>query len=338
MKRTNEVVYKPNQTIMIVNGEITVTQRKAYNVILHKAWNELKTDKNKILFEFNISELKGKAGIKATNNVELKNNIRKLKNIETEIIKENGDWSIFNLISQADKRDDVLEIQLPEKIRQALIANEYYTTLDLLTLRSLEGKYAVILYEMAIRYQKTQIPEMTIEELKLLTGTEKKKSYDNFYNFEKKVLKPAIVEINEKTDILLDYDTKTRGNKVIGVKFIIRFKEKQIKTPKQIDESIHELLNKFKKATGEEFPDDILRSLIDEKGFDCINLYFSNIDKFTYTNPIAFFTIAIKKEYEIPKRKKSLKQKVPQSNNFEQRKYDDEFFDSLYENVGIGIK
>lgn len=223
MQKRKDLVYKPNQTIMISNGEISLTQRKAYNVILQKAWNELKINKDQTSFQYNISELKEKAGIKATDNKRLKTDIARLKNIDVENVKENGDWSIFSLISSARKRNDVLEVELPIQVREALIDNTYYTTLDLLILKGLERKYSVILYEMAIRYNKRQIPEMTIEEFRALTGTDKKKSYNDFGLIRQKILTPALEEINSnKTDILLDYKTTNRGKKTLTIKFTVK--------------------------------------------------------------------------------------------------------------------
>lgn len=210
---------------MITNGDITTSQRKTYNVLLHDARKQVKENPNKILFYFSLSDLKDRARIHATNNVELKRNLDKLRFISVETVHENGDWCAFNLLSQVEKKGEGLEIQLPEKIRQALISNDYYTTLDLMVIKNLQGKYAVILYEFAMRYNKVQLPELTLQEFRELTGTEKIKSYDNFNNNEVKVIKPAIKEINEKTDIKMSYETIKPGRSVTGIKFKVSLKK-----------------------------------------------------------------------------------------------------------------
>ena len=92
-----DVVYKPNRTIMITGQDISVLQRKVYNVMLHEAQQELKKDKSKILFLMSISKLKDKAGIHASNNVHLKKSIDKLRFMGVETVYENGDWLVFNL-------------------------------------------------------------------------------------------------------------------------------------------------------------------------------------------------------------------------------------------------
>ena len=234
MSKNKELLHKPNQTIMITNGEITVSQRKTYNVILHDARKQLKENPNKILFYFSIADLKDRAGIHATNNKELKKNLDKLRFIGVETIHENGDWCAFNLLAQVEKKGDGLEIQMPEKIRQALIDNSYYTTLDLLIMKNLQGKYAVILYEFAMRYHKKQLPELSLEEFKELTGTTETKSYSNINNLKTYVIEPAIEEINEKTDIRLSYKEIKTGTKTTSLKFKVVL-NKSIKNTEEIE-------------------------------------------------------------------------------------------------------
>ncbi len=217
IKGKKELVHKPNETIMITNKEITIVQRKAYNVILYQAQQMVKQNPNQILFKFSIADLKEKAGINATNNVELKKSIERLKDIKIETVYENRDWSIFSLIAQAEKIDKHLEIQLPEKIRQALLENNYYTTLDLMIIKNLQGKYAIILYEFAVRYQKVKLPELSIQEFRKLTGTDE--VYKDFGILRLKTIEPALAEINEKTDIIMRYEVIKTGRSITSIKF-----------------------------------------------------------------------------------------------------------------------
>jgi len=229
MSDEKEIVYKPNRTTMITSGEISVLQRKVYNVMLHQAQRELKKDNSQILFLMSLAKIKDQAGIHASNNVHVKKSIDKLRFTGVETVYENGDWLVFNLIAQARKQGDLLEIQFPEFIRQSLITNTYYTTLDLMIIKQLQGKYAVILYEMAMRYHKKEIPELTIEEFRKLTGTLSIKSYNNFGANREKVIVPAIKEINKKTDIELSYDPiqKIGSRSVTAIKFFVKKKKQE---------------------------------------------------------------------------------------------------------------
>jgi len=68
--------------------------------------------------------------------------------------------------------------------------------------------------------------------------------------------------------------------------------------------------------------------LVDNVPIDTIKLYLDNWSKFTPgKNPVGFFINACVEKYDIPK---MIHNKPIQSMNYEQREYDDEFFDSLY--------
>ena len=59
---------------------------------------------------------------------------------------------------------------------------------------------------------------MTLDEIKTnagLTG-----SYSDWRNFKQKVIDPAVLAINTKTNISLDYETIKRGNKTYAIKFL----------------------------------------------------------------------------------------------------------------------
>lgn len=340
MKNDKDLVHKPNQTIA-VKKDITNVQRKAYNVILQKAWFDLKNNKNQRDFLFKISELKEKAGIGTTENKRLKLCLEELADIKVETFDDKDNWGFFHLISRVKKTDDMLLIELSGEITDALYKNNYYTTLDLLTIRSLKGKHSVPLYEMALRYNKVQIPEMPIDELRILTGTDKKKSYDNFSNFEIKVLIPAVNEINAVTDILLSYEPITRGRKTIALKFDIKTKTDKFNEPKQLQgqidieyHKINMLAKLFYEETGVEFPVNNLKELVEVNGYDTVREYFSNAKRFNYTKtPVGFFIKAIKESYKIPEQMRNpQKNKAPQKSNYEQRKYEKGYLDSLYDN------
>ena len=352
MNDKKELVHKPNQTIMITNGEISVVQRKAYNVILHQAQKQVKANPNQILFNFVIADLKEKAGIKATDNWHLKKDIEKLREISVETIHNNGDWTIFSLIAQAKKKKDFLEIQLPEEIRQALILNDYYTTLDLMIIKNLEGKYAVILYELAMRYHKKQIPELAVKEFKELTGTTNTSSYVDFNNIRKKIIEPAINEINEKTDIKMSYEAIKTGRKVTAVKFLISTKEKQnnIENEKEIEiieekeysGAVRELFKLLPEKEQIENRKNELEKLLKEHSVDYLKADIEYTKNKAKTDFWAYFLKSIKSGHfssaelekkKIAEEKKKLRAELEEKERIEREKKATEEFKKSLENM-----
>lgn len=335
----NQLFKKPNQAILITNGDITATQRKAYNGILYKAYNLLKDDPNLNLFEFTVSEIKKLAGIKGNDNWHTKKDLEALKKVEVDIVRDKKNWDMFNLIAWVGRKDDKVVIQLPEPVRRELIDCNFYTTLNQLILKTLTGKYAIILYEIAIRYHKVQIPEMTLEELRELTGTQNKKSYHNFAKFNQAVLTPAIDEINEKTDIEVAYELKRQGIKVISVKFNIKKNKNdnvtEISCNDYCSDQILELASFFKSTTGFNIDLNLLKGLVNEYGVDKIYKYIYNYSKFSFSKDknIDFktnsFMKAIRETWEIP----VFKSKIPHNMDFDQRTYTETEYEQFYSNT-----
>ena len=70
------------------------------------------------------------------------------------------------------------------------------------------------------------IPEMTINEFKIKLGLKdpkgrKKEKYKEFSDFRKKVLEPAKQQINDLTDITIDYVLSKRGRSYYWIKFLL---------------------------------------------------------------------------------------------------------------------
>lgn len=74
--------------------------------------------------------------------------------------------------------------------------------------------------------------------------------------------------------------------------------------------------------------------LLSQKGESIIRSYLDNWSKFngSKNNVVGYFIDMVTKEYDIPKSVNGKQNKPEQSTNFEQRVYDDDYFESLYEN------
>ncbi|MCC5911839.1 MAG: replication initiation protein [Clostridiaceae bacterium] len=96
---------------------------------------------------------------------------------------------------------------------------EMFTQYQLKNVLSLKGSHTLRLYELLKQYEKIKRREFEVKEIKELLGVDE--GYSRFYDFEKYVLKPAKTEINEKTDIWIDYEKIKEGRKIAKLKFEI---------------------------------------------------------------------------------------------------------------------
>lgn len=121
------------------------------------------------------------------------------------------------------KGKGTINIILSKRLREYLIGlSKNFTQYELYNIMALKSKYAIRLFEIFKSYEYQKYREIEIEELKEIICA---KSYKNFADFKKRVLEPAINEINEYTDLNVSYGTILKGKKVVKIKFMIEAKK-----------------------------------------------------------------------------------------------------------------
>jgi plasmid replication initiation protein len=98
------------------------------------------------------------------------------------------------------------------------------------------------LYELLKQYKQIGKRELEIDELKRKMYIDEKYSFIG--NLKQRVVDPAVKEINETSDIIVDYSQKKRGRKIVSFIFIIRDNE----STKTKQEKIRESLDKLDKG------------------------------------------------------------------------------------------
>ena len=112
-----------------------------------------------------------------------------------------------------------------------LIDTGNYTQFHLLEILSLKSKYSLMLYRLSKSFQHLGGFGDTVNEFKKYFGREK----NDWNQFNQKYLKPAVEEINEKTDMKLTVNTHRRGKSVSEVYIIVEEKRKFIDKPEKED-------------------------------------------------------------------------------------------------------
>ena len=102
-----------------------------------------------------------------------------------------------------------------------------FTAYDLLNVSGFSNSYSFRIYELAIKMKNMQNPILSLEEIRRILQLENK--YKEFKDFNKRVLKPSVVDINTKSDILLEIEPIKCGRKIVALKFNIAVKKSLIK-------------------------------------------------------------------------------------------------------------
>ena len=162
-----------------------------------------------------------------------------LTNKKIYIQKEDGSWEFLVLVPTAKyiaKTGTVL-MRLNEDAKPYLLQlRDMFTSFELSNILNLKSKYSIRIYQLMKSHSYRKELIITLDDLKyrLSLDDKKQKSYRLFSNVSERVLKPAMKEINDKTDITIDYETIKQGRKIYALRFKIKDKQKVIINPKEI--------------------------------------------------------------------------------------------------------
>lgn len=242
------ILFKPNQLIEITGAPLTNQGILAYDFILHKLQQE-NTD-NIIISATEIMD-----AINGNRNFQdLYLYLDSLQKIRIESKDSKGKlWGAFNLLSEYKKLENGIFVAIPPSIYKALETKEktkdnlYYTTIKLLEKRIFKCLYSLLFYDFFKKYENINIPTLTVEDIRQITGTIEK--YKEYKIFKAHVLKKALIEINKfETKFEYFFEEKKLGRKVNEIKFIRSEKSINDVTPEnQISEKLLKAMEKVRK-------------------------------------------------------------------------------------------
>lgn len=118
------------------------------------------------------------------------------------------------------KKEGRFEIVIHEKL-MPYVANlkRRYTTYQLVNIGAFTSTHTIRLYELLTQYKKIGEREIGLTQLKDWLQVPEK--YSLYANFRRRVLEPAIQEINEKSDLSVQFEPINRGKKIVGLMFSI---------------------------------------------------------------------------------------------------------------------
>jgi len=241
MKKNAVILQKPSGTIA-VRVDVTAEQRRLYNGLLWVAREIIKKNKDERHYSINLAELK-----KLLNKSEQDKNNDYYKDKMKELMQKIAEYNIltkdkrmsgaFVLVShilfEEDKetKETVVKFEIPEFVRERLVnpQDSLYANINLVVIRGLTSKYAIILYELVRDYQRSEIPVMEMKKFKEVFGIDKVNSYKRIDHLKSKVLDKAIEELNsnENIDFTVSYKLIRGGKAYKYIKFEVKPKPKQ---------------------------------------------------------------------------------------------------------------
>lgn len=137
-------------------------------------------------------------------------------------------------IAYVDNSATVELIFAPAIIPLVTRLEEQFTSYELKQVSGLSSAYAIRLYELLIAWRSTgKTPVIELSDFRQKLGV-LETEYNRMHDFKKRVLDPAIKQINEHTDITVKVEQHKTGRTISGFSF--KFKQKQqAKIEKPVD-------------------------------------------------------------------------------------------------------
>lgn len=104
------------------------------------------------------------------------------------------------------------------------------TSYDLKQISNLNSSYAIRFYELMIQFRSTGERWMKLDTLK--ERLQLQDQYPRFFDLKKRIIEPAITEINNATNLIVKWGVVKKGRVITGLNFEIKEKSKQVKLSK----------------------------------------------------------------------------------------------------------
>ena len=234
----NEVI-KASPAIQI-ESKITHLQRRAWNVLLANAYNELP---NRDIHRVGVAELAKKLGFNSHNEDYLKETLEALVDctVKWNILGKDKkeEWGVASLLAEARIRDGICIYAYPPYLRTRLYNPRIYTKFNLRLQNQFTSRYALILWEICFDYfdiarGRGETPFIPLGKFKELMGVGIE-DYPLFKELNRNVIKPAVKEVNTLTNFFIEVEQKRIGRRIGELKFkISRLKKLSSLEPTQM--------------------------------------------------------------------------------------------------------
>lgn len=224
LAKINEFV-KASPAIQI-QSKISLLQRRAWNVLLANAYNELP---NQEVHHVSMVELAAKLGFDSKNEDYLKATLKALVDckVEWNILDKDKveEWGVASLLAEARIKNGICTYAYPPYLRYKLYNPRIYTKLNLRLQNRFKSQYALVLWELCFDYFDTrrdqgETPYIPLDTFRDLLGIQSGE-YPAYSIFNRAVIKPALKEINKETGYHVELEQKRLGRRVGQLKFHI---------------------------------------------------------------------------------------------------------------------
>lgn len=224
LEQQSHLVVKDNDMIQRSRHSLSLTEQRVILFLISKI---KPTDNFLKPYKFTVSEFCGVCGLNdhtsGTYYSYIKDTIKELRDksfwVRIGTVEELFSWLDT---AKIDEADGTISITLSQSITPYLLGlKERFTSYELTNILAMRSNYSVRLYELLKSYSGLNSKGFTLDELRLRVDAS---VYTRFVDLKRRVIEPAVREINEFSDLTVKYEILKSGKKVTHVRFFIQEK------------------------------------------------------------------------------------------------------------------
>jgi hypothetical protein len=216
---------KKHNNAIHVGGDLSLVGRKLVNVLLLNAYDDLARVR---VHTIPVPLLCDLIGWESSGNIDsLKEALRQLATtpIEFDLFNRDGKptWDVTAMVAHARIEGGVCRYEYSEFLAGKLADPEMYSIINIGVYRDFKGAYSLALYENCLRFRGTESGSTgwwPIKTWRKVLGANAA-LYDEFKFFSNKVIKPAVAEIEAKSDLLVKPEYRREGRNVSEIRFLV---------------------------------------------------------------------------------------------------------------------
>ncbi len=211
-----------------IGADLTLYQRRAFNVLLFWAMPEMSHTSR---HEIDLEELAWGMGLeRASQRMQrLIENLDKMMDARVvwNLLDDKGDleeWESATLLPyvKVSRKTRKVVYEFTQAFQERVYNPNEFAEIALRMQRVFRSEHALALYENSRRFLvQGETPWIPIDTFRTLMGVSGKPYYDEYKYLNARLIKPAMQQINECSDIQLQLKTKRRSRTVAEIKFLV---------------------------------------------------------------------------------------------------------------------
>jgi len=295
---------KKNVAAIHISGKLSLLQRKLSNVLLLNAYDTLTSATTHTIDARTLAMM---VGYNSNDFDTLRASLRALAETvaEWDMLDEQGrqEWGVSSLLSFAKLKSGVCEYAYSPALAQKLYDPKIYALINVQIQRNFSSGHGLALYENCYRFVRTgSTGWWTLDVFRKLMGVDGSDYYSSFKHLNAKIIKPAVIEVNKSSDILIEAEFQKKGRTVTDIRF--RIKGNPQKAMFEIDDSDGVRNTKvYKRLRKQGVSDRLARQWIAEHGEDYVEQKLDYVSgQGGVKSTLGYLSAALRDNYQVPEK------------------------------------